>query len=151
MSNATAVFFPAVLALVIVGAFIQLYRVRGKGRAENRNSLRSKKGPSLWVKVFSLSASIGLPVYLIGLMSGFTQAPKMCGVESGKGPSNRPDSITETLFPLSRVCKWTDGTIVDLVPSWVNPVLFVCAAGFVLCAAMSIWTVIKNKKEPAHE
>lgn len=30
MSNATAVFFPAVLALVIVGAFIQLYRVRGK-------------------------------------------------------------------------------------------------------------------------
>ncbi|MFG2491581.1 hypothetical protein ACGFSD_11050 [Streptomyces caniferus] len=151
MSKATAVFFPAVLALVIVGAFIQLYRVRGRGRAENRNSLRGKKAPSPWVKALSLSASIGLPVYLIGLMSGFAQAPKMCGVESGKGPSNRPDSLTETLFALSHVCKWTDGTVVDLVPSWVNPVLFVCAAGFVLCAAMALWTVIKNRTELADE
>lgn len=115
------------------------------------NALRSKKGPALWVKVLSLSVSIGLPVYFIGLMSGFTQAPKICGVESGKGPSNRPDSITETLFPLSRVCKWTDGTTVDLVPSWVNPVLFVCAAGVALCAATAMRRAIQHKKELSHE
>ncbi|MFD5782981.1 hypothetical protein [Streptomyces sp. NPDC126933] len=99
----------------------------------------------------ALSISVAVPVYLMGAFAGFTQAAKICGVESGKGPSNRPDSITQDLFPPSTVCGWNDGTSVDLVPSWIGPVLFVCAAAAVVCAAMALRAAVKQKKELVHD
>ncbi|MFD9029741.1 hypothetical protein ACFVZW_01050 [Streptomyces sp. NPDC059567] len=111
-------------------------------------SLRSVR---TWTVGAVLSAAVTLATYALGAMSGFTQVAKICAVKAGKGPSARPDSITESGFPLSQVCHWRDGTSVDLVPAWVNPLLYAGLTAVVVCSALAVYAAAKRKKEPVHE
>lgn len=76
-------------------------------------------GPArrIWIRAGAalLTGLLTLLVYGVGLLSGFTRSATICAVRAGKAPSQRPSSITESFFPLSKECQWTDGTTVDLV------------------------------------
>ena len=43
-----------------------------------------------------------------------------------------------TWLPLRHMCNWDDGTSTDLVPVYVNPILFVCLAAAVICMVPAI-------------
>ena len=45
---------------------------------------------------------------------------------------------SSTWLPLRHLCNWDDGTSTDLVPVYVNPILFVCLAATVICMVLAI-------------
>ncbi|MER7823762.1 hypothetical protein ABTX85_14490 [Streptomyces sp. NPDC096097] len=162
MSNATEVLgvLAVVIALLMAGVAARGYRSQRKGTASpespagpgspvNRQGGRPRRsGPSSWGKGLALSVAVAVPTFITGAMAGFTQVGETCGVEAGKA---RADSVAQTRFPLSTVCGWRDGTTLDLVPAWVNPVLYLCAAAAVVCIFMALRAAIKNKKELVHD
>ncbi|NEB04489.1 hypothetical protein [Streptomyces sp. SID13726] len=85
-------------------------------------------------------------VYAVGVLSGFTRSETICAIQAGKGPSNRPQSITESAFPLSHVCRWSDGTTVDLVPAAINPLLYACLAGTALCSVLAVRATVRRRR-----
>ncbi|MGY0056051.1 hypothetical protein ACWY4P_05755 [Streptomyces sp. LZ34] len=126
----------ALLLLVFVpGTFVRLLRARAFPR----------RGPRAWSAAAAVCVGITLFVYMFGALSGFTQTSEVCAVKSGHGSGNRPDSVTETAFPLSYECRWSDGTTIDLVPAWANPMVFVFAAGFVLCSAKAVHAAVTSR------
>ncbi|MDT0544798.1 MULTISPECIES: hypothetical protein [Streptomyces] len=126
----------ALLLLVFVLVkFVRLLRVRAF----------PWRGPRAWSAAAALCLGITLFVYVFGALSGFTQTSEVCAVKSGQGSRNRPDSVTETAFPLGHECRWNDGTTIDLVPAWVNPAVFVFAAGFVLCSAKAVYAAVMSR------
>ncbi|MFE0351217.1 hypothetical protein [Streptomyces griseoluteus] len=112
-------------------------------------------GPArrIWIRAGAalLTGLLTLLVYGVGLLSGFTQSATICAVRAGKGPSQRPSSITESFFPLSKECRWTDGTTVDLVPAWINALLWAGLAGVVLYSVLAVRAALESQKESAHE
>ncbi|MBV1949512.1 hypothetical protein [Streptomyces sp. BV129] len=98
-----------------------------------------------------LTGLLTLLVYGVGALSGFTRSATICAIRAGKGPSQQPSSITESLFPLSKECHWTDGTSVDLVPTWLNALLWAGLAGVVLYSALAVRAALELQKESAHE
>ncbi|CAM5259722.1 MULTISPECIES: hypothetical protein [Streptomyces] len=105
----------------------------------------SWRDPRAWSAAAAVCLGITFFVYMFGALSGFTQTSEICAVKSGHGSGKRPDSVTETAFPLSHECRWNDGITIDLVPAWVNPVVFVFAAGFVLCSAKAVHAAITSR------
>jgi len=67
-----------------------------------------------------------------GVLSGFAalDAGEMCASAAGfysgtPGPSDEMwTGIAGRGFPIERTCVWSDGTRFELVPWWVNPLLF---------------------------
>ncbi len=152
MSNATEMLL-GILALVGVlltaGFAARRYRPQRRGSVNRPyDRVRRTGGPSLWIKGLALSVAVAVPTFITGAMAGFSQVGEICGVEAGR---ERADSVAQTRFPLSTVCGWKDGTTLDLVPAWVNPVLCLCAAAAVVCAFMALSAAIKNKKELVHD
>ncbi|WP_326785742.1 hypothetical protein [Streptomyces sp. NBC_00151] len=104
-----------------------------------------------WTGGALLGVLVTLLVYATGALAGFTQAAEICAIQAGRGPSSRPVSITESAFPPAHVCRWTDGTTVDLVPAWVGPLLYAGLAGVVVCSVLAVRAAAKRKKEFVHE
>ncbi|WP_314252551.1 hypothetical protein [Streptomyces sp. DSM 40907] len=150
MSNATGVL--GILALVGVllaaGFAARRYVPKRRGPVARPDGRVRRTGPSPWIKGLALSVAVALPTFITGAVAGFSQVGEICGVEAGR---ERADSVAQTRFPLSTVCGWKDGTTIDLVPAWVNPLLCLCAAAAVVCAFMALSAVIKNKKELVHD
>ncbi|MGW5650970.1 hypothetical protein [Streptomyces humi] len=111
------------------------------------SSTRTRK----WAAGALVAAVVALILYAVGALSGFTQDAKVCAVRAGKGAASRPESITESAFPLSHVCRWGDGTSVDLVPGWLNPLLYAALTGVVVCSALAVRAALQRKKELVHE
>ncbi|MGK5632046.1 hypothetical protein [Streptomyces sp. URMC 123] len=102
-----------------------------------------------WVVRGALFAVVALPVWLTGMLSGFTRSGEICRREAGR--VSGPDSITQTAFPVTHTCHWRTGETVELVPAWVNPVIWLCLAGIVACAAMAVRTRVRRHKELSHD
>ncbi|WP_212998135.1 hypothetical protein [Winogradskya consettensis] len=70
--------------------------------------------------------------YAWGMLSGFgaLDPAETCASAAGfySGTPGPPDDrwtgIAENALPIARTCSWSDGTRFELVPWWVNPLLF---------------------------
>ncbi|MBN3931992.1 hypothetical protein IQ279_20570 [Streptomyces verrucosisporus] len=93
-----------------------------------------------WALGAALCYCAALLCYGWGAFSGFTKTGEACAVDAGKPPTARPDSISQDAFPLSTVCRWEDGTEVDIVPLFVNPVVLALVAGAVVCLVYAVRT-----------
>ncbi|MFK0043144.1 hypothetical protein ACIQU4_03400 [Streptomyces sp. NPDC090741] len=151
MSNATVVFGPVVLVialLVIAVLGARAYSLRSRRPVNPGEGRAPRSGPTIWVKGLALSVAVAVPTFLTGAIAGFAQVGETCGLEVGR---SRADSVRATGFPLSKLCTWDDGMTHDLVPFWVNPVLYLCAAAAAVCVFMALRAAIKNKKELVHD
>lgn len=53
--------------------------------------------------------------------------------------------ITWAWLPLVNRCHYSDGTVQDLVPGYVNPVLFLCLAAAVACCVLAVRAARRNR------
>jgi hypothetical protein len=60
-------------------------------------------------------------------------------------PFSSYPSTSWGLFPLERSCQWSDGTSTDLVPWYVNPVMFAFLAAAVFSFALAIQAALHNR------
>lgn len=74
-------------------------------------------------------------VYSIGVWSGglldFATSPCL-----DKAPANPTYQLN--LLPLTYSCRYADGSSTQSVPSYVNPVVFLCLAGALVCTGLAI-------------
>lgn len=108
----------------------------------------SRRRPWAWAEGAALCVCVALLTYAFGAFSGVIDEGEFCAVKAGR---DRPDSIVRNEFPLSTECRWSDGFSVELVPAWINPVLFACLAGVALCVAMAVRAAVEENKEFVHE
>ncbi|MFB7031794.1 MULTISPECIES: hypothetical protein [unclassified Streptomyces] len=99
---------------------------------------RAVTGPWRGLELIALSFAAGLPSYTVGLLGGFdTDGSHSACVRAvgnpmrDQGPQGNL-TLTEGFLPLSRDCHWSDGTHIDLVPVWVNIMIFTALAGLIL-------------------
>ncbi|MFF3671925.1 hypothetical protein [Microtetraspora malaysiensis] len=53
-----------------------------------------------------------------------------------------------TWLPLTHQCRWSDGTTTDLVPAYVNPVVYACLALVLACIVMAVRAARRNRRQP---
>ncbi|WP_197287607.1 hypothetical protein [Streptomyces apocyni] len=79
------------------------------------------------VELMVLGVSVFVVTYTVGFGEGWLGGPKLRNACSDV-PGYTEDS--ERAFPLAHDCYLSDGTVIELVPVWVNPMLFIALAGF---------------------
>ncbi|MEV0004577.1 hypothetical protein AB0H28_20165 [Micromonospora sp. NPDC050980] len=76
-------------------------------------------------------------VYLHGLWAGhfldLRAASEYCPARS-----SAPTSTSFDWLPLRHLCRYADGTNTNLVPAYVNPIVFLCLAMGVVCTALAL-------------
>lgn len=90
---------------------------------------------------------------LLGAVSAFALATCCCpiGIVAGDFTVLRPEQVcgdqvtrlSQHLIPLSNRCIFANGTTRELVPAWVNPVVFVSLAGAVVLLILAIRAAIR--------
>ncbi len=50
-----------------------------------------------------------------------------------------------TWLLLTHRCRWSDGTTTDLVPAYVNPVVYACLALALTCTVVAVRTARRNR------
>jgi hypothetical protein len=60
-------------------------------------------------------------------------------------PLSSYQSITWDLFPLKNLCQWSDGTSTELVPWYVNPIMFAFLAAATAFFALAIEAARHNR------
>lgn len=110
-----------------------------------------------WAHLAIGSILIGVCCYGVGLYSGtvllLRDASKVCGVDRllARADSKQLSSLTQTFFPLRNICRYTDGTSVDLVPPYINPAVFAFAALAAVSAALELVAVVAPGRSREHE
>ncbi|MGW3889546.1 hypothetical protein ACWD69_12755 [Micromonospora chokoriensis] len=56
-----------------------------------------------------------------------------------------PTSTSDGWLPLRHVCRYADGATADLVPAYINPVVFLCLATAAACTALAL----RSARRPA--
>ncbi|MDH6137697.1 hypothetical protein P3T37_007130 [Kitasatospora sp. MAA4] len=111
---------------------------------------RSRSQSRWWLTGAVLSLAASAVLFGYGALSGFTRAGKLCALAAGRSPSDLPDgTVEQTLLPLSHVCRWRDGTSVDLVPGWLNPLLALCLAAAIGCVVLAVRSARTPSEEPS--
>ncbi|MBA8827622.1 hypothetical protein FHX42_005018 [Saccharopolyspora lacisalsi] len=111
----------------------------------------SRRPAGRWIEAAVLCACAGLTVFAFSPFIGFARSTReVCASSTGRGT----DSFTGldgTIFPRSFACRWDDGSSTELVPMWVNPLIFACIAGVVARAALAVDAVVRRKGADDHE
>lgn len=96
---------------------------------------RRVDGPARGIEVMAVSAAAGLLAYAGGFLIALDpdNAREACfkavgNPMAGEGPRGAL-RVVEGWLPLSRDCRWADGTRLELVPLWLNVVVFTAPAG----------------------
>ncbi|MFJ3768369.1 hypothetical protein ACIPQJ_18535 [Streptomyces sp. NPDC090082] len=96
---------------------------------------RATAGPWRGLELIALSLGAGLPSYAVGLLGGFSTDGSHAACARAVGNPMRDEgpqgslTLVEGFLPLSRDCRWSDGTHIELVPVWVNVMIFAALAG----------------------
>ncbi|MER7487619.1 hypothetical protein ABTY20_17240 [Streptomyces sp. NPDC126497] len=117
---------PFLAPFVVLGAAVELVR---RARAGLPGSGWRRPGVTTCVLVAVLAGAAALGAHAWGVMSGFyvLDPDQLC---AGRGaPGDR--IVTRETPPVSVRCVTPDGRGTELVPGWVNPVVF---TGLALCA-----------------
>ncbi|WP_019886568.1 hypothetical protein [Streptomyces purpureus] len=100
-----------------------------------------------WAEGAWLCLAVAVLTYTLGGLSGFDTRPARACAEERTGradPQAHRDIeqadvvVTSESFPLSHLCTWPDGTRVELVPGWANPLLIASLVGAVVCAGTAV-------------
>lgn len=111
---------------------------------------RDSAGPWRGLELIALSLSAGLPSYAAGLLGGFNTDGSHAACVRAAGNPMRDEgpqgnlTLVEGFLPLSRDCRWSDGTHIELVPVWVNILVFAALAG------IAVGTVLIFRKRTHH-
>ncbi|MFF4421432.1 hypothetical protein ACFY04_11700 [Streptomyces sp. NPDC001549] len=128
----------ALLLALPAGAFL-LAKVVHLPATRRPGMSRGAVGP--WVEWAAACLCVAVLAFALGGLSGFDSRPtRPCLAERAEqfGPQSHrtPDGdikITSRYFPQSKVCAFPDGTSVELVPGWTNPLLVIALAGVAAC------------------
>lgn len=105
--------------------------------------------PSRLLAVAWFCACAGGLVHLWYLFIGFAQGTdEVCAAYTGRA-ADAFTGLDETAFPRSYVCRWADGSTTDLVPWWVNPVLFLTIAAVAGCTAAAVAIAVRRTRRPS--
>ncbi|MBY8339644.1 hypothetical protein LXH13_01185 [Streptomyces spinosirectus] len=132
-------FAPIAAPLVVLGAGAVLFR-----RVTSRPPVKGRRLPSgttcTLVAVMAGAAALG--AYASGVMSGFyiLDPDQMCASRGAQGDH----VVTRATLPVSSQCVTSDGVGTELVPGWVNPVVFVGLTLFVLAVATGILGLVRR-------
>jgi hypothetical protein len=120
----------------------------------------SAQGARPGVELTVLPVCVAVAAYVPGLWIGFdtrgATAPCVRAIGNpmqDEGPAGEL-TVVESQFPLSRECRWGDGTRFDLVPLWLNVVIFAALAGMVIGCVLAVaglvrgWTDIPTNTPP---
>ncbi|MCX5385269.1 hypothetical protein [Streptomyces sp. NBC_00083] len=123
-------------ALLLAKA-VHLLATRRAGYARTR--------PGRCAEAATLCLSVAVVTLTFANLSGFDTRPTRACVTARTGRDaaqayrdggNDGITIVSRTLPPSTLCTWPDGTTVQLVPSWVDPVLLLSLAGAAGSAAM---------------
>ncbi|MEU4891246.1 hypothetical protein AB0B12_03340 [Streptomyces sp. NPDC044780] len=97
----------------------------------SRSAIGSRRG----IELMAISLSAGHLAYFSGFLTGFDMDGSRAACLNAAGnpmPDEGPRGnvrLVESYFPLSRECRWSDGSHLELVPLWVNIVVFAAIIG----------------------
>ncbi|MFF2786357.1 hypothetical protein ACFVT6_06260 [Streptomyces sp. NPDC058049] len=99
-----------------------------------------------WVERAAACLCVAVLAFALGGLGGLDSRPtRPCLAERAEqfGPQSyrTPDNdikITSRYFPPSKECAFPDGTSVELVPGWTNPLLVVALAGVAACGVGAV-------------
>lgn len=105
---------------------------------------RGAVGP--WVEGAVACLCAAVLAFALGGLSGIDSRPTRPCLEEraaqfGPRSYRTPDGdmkITSRSFPLSKVCDFPDGTSVELVPVWTNPLIVIALAGVAACGVGAV-------------
>ncbi|SOE79928.1 hypothetical protein SAMN05446589_9033 [Streptomyces sp. OV198] len=97
------------------------------------------------VAVMTGAAAFG--AYAWGVMSGFyiLDPDQMCAAQGVQGDH----IVTRETLPVSAQCVTSDGVGTELVPGWVNPVIFMGLTLFILALATGTLAGVRRRLSPA--
>jgi len=97
-------------------------------------------GTCVLVAVMAGSAALG--AYTWGAMSGFyiLDPDQMCAARGAQGDH----VVTRMTLPVSSQCVTPDGAGTELVPGWVNPVIFVGLPVLALAVTTGTWAGVRR-------
>ncbi|KOU53170.1 hypothetical protein [Streptomyces sp. WM6378] len=111
----------------------------------------SPQGARPGVELTVLSVCLAVAAYVPGLWIGFGTkgSAEACLRALGnpmrdEGPAGEP-TVVERLFPLSRECRWSDDTRIDLVPLWLNVVISAALAGIVIGLVLTVLRLVRGR------
>lgn len=133
----------AVLLALPAGAFLLVKAVHLVA-TQRPGMSRGAVGP--WVEGAVACLCLAVLAFAVGGLSGLNSRPtRPCLEERAAqfGPESHrtPDGdikITSRSFPLSKVCDFPDGTSVELVPIWANPLIVIALAGVAACGVGAV-------------
>ncbi|WP_433572215.1 hypothetical protein [Streptomyces sp. CA-251247] len=136
-------------ALVVVLGVIALFPLCGHlvTTAIARRGLRAPTGPGTarTVALWCLTLALGLYVYGVLCCVRLENAYHACMLERYGRPDvpGGPSLVSnhDSLLPVASTCTWSDGYALDVVPSFVNPLIAVLVCGAVVAGAGALgWT-----------
>jgi hypothetical protein len=123
--------------LVAAGVIVQTVIVTARGRRP--------QPAALWARLSAIALCVGLAVYGIGMLFGgvmwMSQPDDLCLVS---GLSYSGSGGTSSLWPLHNLACESGGVPVDLVPRYVNPVVY---AAIVLFVAGVAGVVVSQRRQ----
>ncbi|GII28555.1 hypothetical protein [Planotetraspora mira] len=129
-----------VLLIVAAGLVVHTVVVTTRGRRP--------RTAALWARLTAISLCVGLAVYGIGLWVGnlmwMSDPDDLCHM-SGLSYSDSPEP--SSMWPLHNHTCASGGVPVDLVPAYVNPVLYAAIGLFVVGVAG--WVVSRLRRRQA--
>ncbi|WP_043265904.1 hypothetical protein [Streptomyces sp. CT34] len=116
-----------------------------------RRAWFSRHKPWRGVELTVLSASAGLWAYVPGLWIGFDMDGSTAPCLRALDFSMRDEApggdlrVVERMLPLSRECRWDDGTHLELVPVWLNVVILAALAGVILGITLTVYNLLRHR------
>ena len=130
---------PFLTPFVVVGAAVALAR-----RAYTRLPGSGWHQPSVTtcVLVALLAGAAALGAYAWGLMDGFSilDPDQMCAARGVRGDH----IVTRMTLPVSAQCVTSGGVGTELVPGWVNPMIFAGVTLFALAVVTGTLTAVRR-------
>ncbi|MEU6371302.1 hypothetical protein ABZ876_37925 [Streptomyces sp. NPDC046931] len=138
-------FAPFVTPLVVLGAAAAL-AVRARRRKPGSGWHLPDVRSCALVTVMAGAAALG--AYAYGVMSGFyiLDPDQMCAAAGAAGDR----VVTRMTLPVSAQCVTPEGEGTELVPSWVNPVVFAGLAACVLAVGAGLSSGIRQHADRRH-
>ncbi|MDX3850370.1 hypothetical protein [Streptomyces sp. AK02-01A] len=109
-----------------------------------------------WAGGIAFCLCVAAIAFVVGAMSGFDTRPtRPCVTErtgnmspqAYRDPENDGIVMTWRAFPPSTVCTWPDGTKVELVPRWINALLFASLGGAVVLTGGAVVTAWRARRQ----
>jgi hypothetical protein len=117
-----------------------------RGYARPPGTWRRLPGAGTCVLIAVMSGAAAFGAYAWGVMSGFyvLDPDQLCASRGAEGDH----IVTHETLPVSVQCITSDGTGTELVPDWVNPVIFTGLTLFALSLVIATVSGVRGRRTP---